>query len=223
MVIFVIILTLGITPAFQTRIVSLQHLEAPDRIVHTPESHLPITSAMKILSLSILLCTASAALLRDSRPECFPNGPACLRPQVNECRDALTKLRHTDPGYVTTFGRHLAWRRHTIDVPRTWQSYPKNCVVKLDTVTVDATDSFRLRALTRQGEEVVTACIIQGYHCGGVINVGPKKLMQLSIGHYSAVGPHLRGVRLANSSVVGEEGAVARNHSPGLVDEIRTS
>ena len=178
---------------------------------------------MKILSLSIFLCTASAAFLRASRPECFPNGPACLRPQVSECRDALTKLRHTDPGFVTTFGRHLQWRRNTIDVPRTWQSFPKNCVVKLDTVTEDATDSFRLRALTLQGEEVITACIIQGHHCGGIINVGPKKVMQLSIGHYSAVRPNLRRLRLANSSVVGEEGAVAWNRSPGLVDEIMIS
>lgn len=179
---------------------------------------------MKILiSLSMFLYTASAAILRDSRPECFPESPACLRPQVNECRDALLKMRYTDPGYVTIFGRHLQWRRHTIDVPRIWHSFPNNCVVKLDAVLEDATDSFRLRTLTLQGEEVITACIIQGHHCGGIINVGPKKVMQLSVGHYSAVGAISRGMRLANSSAVGEEGAGAWNHKPGLVDDTRKS
>ena len=176
---------------------------------------------MKILILSIFLYTASAAILKDSRPECFAESPACLRPGVDECRDALTKMRHTDPGFVTLFGRHLAWRRNTIDVPRAWQSFPKNCVVKLNTVSEDATDSFRLKALTLQGEEVITACIIQGRHCGGIINVGPKKVMLLSIGHYSAVVSNLRGLGLANSSVADEESAVARNHNRDLTNDIK--
>ena len=179
---------------------------------------------MKILiSLSILLCTVSAAILRDSRPECFAESPACLRPQVDQCRDALLKMRYTDPGYVTKFGRHLHWRGYTIDVPRIWHSSPKNCVVKLDAVLEDATDSFRLKSLELQGEEVITACIIQGRHCGGIINVGPKKVMQLAIGHYSAFGANLRGLRSSNSSAVGENSAVAWNHDLGFVDDTRKS
>ena len=147
---------------------------------------------MHIVSLFIISCFALKLILAASRPECFPTSPACLRPQVSECREALMLMRHTDPGFVTLFGRHLPWKRHTIDVPRIWQSSPRNCVVKLDVIAPEATDSFRLQYLTAQGEEVISACITGGTKCGGIINVGPKMVMQLQLGYYSAITPYHR-------------------------------
>lgn len=142
---------------------------------------------MYISALSLVFLFFTTAVHAASRPECFPAGPACLRPQVSECRDALLKMRYTDPGFVTHFGRHLVWKRNTIDVPRIWHSYPENCNVKLDAVTDHATDQFRLQTLTTQGEAILSACITGGTHCGGIINVGPKRVMQLSVGYYSSI------------------------------------
>ena len=162
-----------------------------------------------------LLFSFITAVGAASHPECFAPGPACLRPQLSECRDALLKMRYTDPGYVTTFGRHLEWRRDSIDVPRVWQSFPRNCVVKLDTVTEMATDQFRLRTLTVPGQEVIAACITGGSHCGGAINVGPKKVMHLSIGHYSTTSSEqVIGGRPSNISLSRRPAAVALDNSP---------
>ena len=157
---------------------------------------------MKITSLPFFFCSLLSFAWADSRPECFSPSPACLRPQVHECRDAIMKMRQTDPGYVTFFGRHLQHRRNTIEVPRVWHSNPKNCAVKLDVVLPLATDSFRLQTLTRQGEEIITACITQGNHCGGAMNVGPNKVMQLQVGYYGAIAPSWRTMRpLTNISL----------------------
>ena len=157
---------------------------------------------MKIISLPFIFFSLLSVAWAASRPECFPVSPACLRPQVHECRDAIMKMRHTDPGYVTIFGRHPPHRRNTIDVPRVWHSDPRNCAVKLDVVLPAATDSFRLQTLTLQGEEIIAACIIGGNHCGGAMNVGPNKVMQLQVGYYAAIAPSWRTMRpLTNVSL----------------------
>lgn len=174
---------------------------------------------MEIISRFIFLFPWITAVLGASRPECFPLSPACLRPQTPECRAALMMMRHTDPGYVTFFGRHIQYRRNTIDVPRVWQSFPKNCVVKLDVIIPGATDSFRLQHLTVQGEEIIAACITGGTHCGGIINVGPKMVMQLQVGYYAAIAPgYLTRPSAANISITDQPGPVAMNHSAS-VDE----
>ena len=110
-----------------------------------------------------------------------------------------------------------------MDVPRVWQSFPRNCAVKLDTVLPEATDSFRLQTLTRQGEEIIASCIIQGHHCGGIINVGPKRVMQLSVGYYASIPSNLRGQEPANISLVGQDGVVAQNRSLDQDDDTATS
>lgn len=169
---------------------------------------------MHIISFLVIACSALMRVLAASRPECFPTSPACLRPQVSECREALMHMRQTDPGFVTMFGRHIPWKRHTIDVPRVWQSVPRNCAVKLDVVAPDATDSFRLQYLTAQGEEVISACITGGTKCGGIINVGPKKVMQLQIGYYSAIAPsHRTTSPPANVSLIRPAAAFNRSLS----------
>lgn len=150
---------------------------------------------MKITSLPFILISLLNLAWAASLPECFPISPACLRPQVHECRNAIMKMRLTDPGYVTIFGRHVQHRSNTIEVPRIWQSYPTNCAVKLDVVLEEATDSFRLQTLTRQGEELIANCIVGGNHCGGAINVGPKRVMQLRVGYYAAIAPSWRTIR----------------------------
>ena len=169
---------------------------------------------MNTFVFSLVLFSFIAAIPAASIPECFPTGPACLRPQVVECRDALLKMRYTDPGYVTHFGRDLVWRRNTIDVPRIWHSFPQNCNVKLDVVTAKATDEFRLQTLTTQGEAIISACITRGTHCGGIINVGPKRVMQLSVGYYSAISlTPLNGEQPANISLSRRPAALAPNNS----------
>lgn len=179
---------------------------------------------MKTIAFSFFLFSFIPGVPAASRPECFPTGPACLRPQVGECRDALLKMRYTDPGYVTTFGRHLVWKRNTIDVPRVWHSFPKNCEVKLDAVTDSATDEFRLQALTTQGEAIISACITGGTHCGGIINVGPKRVMQLMIGHYSAIKlVSLDGEHPTNVSLSRPPAAFALNNSLEINSDRETS
>ena len=174
---------------------------------------------MHIISFLIIPCFAFKLVLAASHPECFPTTPACLRPQVSECRDALMLMRHTDPGFVTVFGRNIPWKRHTIDVPRIWQSMPRNCAVKLDVIAPEATDSFRLRYLTVQGEEIIGACITGGTKCGGTLNVGPKMVMQLQIGYYSAIAPSHRTTGLpANVSLT--RPVAALNHSLSIDDNV---
>ena len=125
------------------------------------------------------------------------------------------KMRHTDPGYPTSFGRHLPWKRYSIDVPRVWQSTPRNCAVKLDVVTPEATDKFRLQYLTTQGEELISACIIGGTGCGGIMNVGPKKVMHLQVGYYSAIAPSHRTASAPANVSLARPGA-ALNRSLGI-------
>ena len=174
---------------------------------------------MHMISLLAITCSALKLILAASRPECFPTSPACLRPQVNECREALIHMRLTDPGFVTMFGRHIPWKRHTIDVPRVWQSVPRNCAVKLDVIAPDATDSFRLRYLTTQGEQIISACITGGTKCGGIMNVGPKMVMQLQIGYYSAILPsHRTTGPPANDSLI--RPAAAFNRSLSINDDV---
>ena len=169
---------------------------------------------MKSFGLLFVICYVVTAILAASRPECFPISPACLQPHVDECRDALLKMRYTDPGYVTTFGRHLVWRRNTIDVPRVWHSHPKNCVVKLDVIAAGVTDSFRLQHLTTQGEQIIASCIQGGNKCGGIINVGPKRVMQLSVGYYSTIlPPWVNEQHTTNISGIRLPGGGARDHS----------
>ena len=172
---------------------------------------------MHTISFLVVACFASKLILAASRPECFPVSPACLRPQVVECREALMLMRHTDPGFVTAFGRKV-WKRHTIDVPRIWQSVPRNCAIKLDVIAPEATDSFRLQYLTASGEEVIGACILGGNKCGGSIKVGPKMVMQLQIGYYSAILPSHRTSPPANVSLT--RPAAGLNRSFSNIDDL---
>ena len=175
---------------------------------------------MRSFALSSVIFSLLTLALAASRPECFASGPACLQPQVSECRDALLKMRYTDPGFITTFGRHVQLKRNSIEVPRIWNSYPKNCAVKLDVVAEQVSDSFRLQTLTTQGEEVIRTCVTHGTGCGGIVNVGPKMVMQLTVGFYAAV-QHSRLQDLEelirNVSVSGQPHGVTLNdsHHPG--------
>ena len=98
------------------------------------------------------------------------------------------EMRYTDPGYQTVLGRHVDYIPHSINLPRKWASEPRNCVVKLDVTSPEAREGLRLRTLTTPAEEIIEACITGGTKCGGKIIVGKLKVLELTVGYYSAVG-----------------------------------
>ncbi|KAL8679990.1 MAG: hypothetical protein Q9224_006984, partial [Gallowayella concinna] len=70
----------------------------------------------------------------DIVPICFPTRPHCIRPRVEECREAIDLMHTVDPGYPITVGRSEITEHipHAFIVPRIWSSVPVNCIVKID-------------------------------------------------------------------------------------------
>jgi len=147
--------------------------------------HLPFLTFSLFLSLAL-----STSLYPNAVPvpSCFASGPACLRPRLDECRDAISKMRYTDPGYITSFGRDVEHSPRAIDLPYIWHSGPvKNCVVKLDVTSPDARDTLRLQTLTKPAEEILARCVTRGSMCGGKVLVGNLRVLELTVGYYTAV------------------------------------
>jgi hypothetical protein len=146
---------------------------------------------LPFLGLSLFLSPALATSLpldATTLPSCFPSGPACLRPRLDECRDAISKMRYTDPGHVTILGRDVAHSPRSIPLPYIWHSGPiKNCVVKLDVTGPEARDTLRLQTLTEPAEEILAVCVTGGSMCGGRMLVGKLRVLELTVGYYSAV------------------------------------
>ncbi len=146
---------------------------------------------LPFLTLSLFLSLALSTSLHTNAanlPSCFPSGPACLRPRLDECRDAISKMRYTDPGHVTVLGRDVAHSPRSIPLPYIWHSGPiKNCVVKLDVTGPEARDTLRLQTLTKPAEEILAVCVTGGSMCGGTMLVGKLRVLELTVGYYSAV------------------------------------
>lgn len=66
-------------------------------------------------------------LLASIEPTCFPTRPYCIRPQVNECRDAIVFMAGSDPGFPFIFGRAdvVKQEARAYGVPRKWDSIPE--------------------------------------------------------------------------------------------------
>ena len=143
--------------------------------------------------LLLLFCAindiSAASLTAKFFPACFTTRPHCIRPRVEECRDAVFLMRLADPGYPIILGRRDIVESHTraFEVPRRWLSLPYNCVVKLDVIDPKATDELRLQSLTSPAEKIIRSCIIGSTQCGGSMLVGPKRELELTLGYYSAV------------------------------------
>lgn len=147
--------------------------------------HLPFLTLSLLLSLAL---STSLHLNAIPVPSCFASSPACLRPRLDECRDAISKMRYTDPGHTTELGRDVADTSRSIRLPRIWHSGPiKNCVVKLDVKSPEARDTLRLQTLTRPAEGILARCVMQGPMCGGKVLVGNMRVLELTVGYYSAV------------------------------------
>ncbi|KAL9009803.1 MAG: hypothetical protein Q9173_005199 [Seirophora scorigena] len=125
-------------------------------------------------------------------PACFPDRPHCIRPRVDECRDAITIMAAADPGYPIQLGRKevIEDSPRAYRVPWEWSSLPINCIVKLDVTDPKAVELLLLRSLTTPAELVIRTCILGGTKCGGSILVGPNKVLALTLAYYSDVGLH---------------------------------
>ncbi|KAI4227736.1 MAG: hypothetical protein LQ349_006660 [Xanthoria aureola] len=128
-------------------------------------------------------------LVASLEPTCFPTRPYCIRPQVNECRDAIVLMAGSDPGYPLILGRTDAIKHESraYDVPRKWASIPPNCVVKIDVRDPQTTVETTLKIQASWAEVVVKKCIIKGTGCGGAILTGATKYLELTVGYYTAV------------------------------------
>lgn len=147
--------------------------------------HLPFLTLFVFLSLALSTSLHTNAV---TVPSCFASGPACLRPRLGECRDAISKMRYTDPGHIIELGRDVADTSRSIRLPRIWHSGPiKNCVVKLDVQSPEARDTLRLETLRKPAEEILARCVKQGSMCGGKMLVGNLRVLELTVGYYSAV------------------------------------
>ncbi|KAL8910192.1 MAG: hypothetical protein Q9171_004490 [Xanthocarpia ochracea] len=123
------------------------------------------------------------------RPTCFPTRPYCIRPRVEECRDAIYLMGTTGPDYPVIFGRDDAIidMPRAYGLPRKWASLPDNCVVKIDVYDPQATDEATMKMLAASAELIVRWCILEGTGCGGTIMTGRTKALELTLGYYTAV------------------------------------
>ncbi|KAL8955480.1 MAG: hypothetical protein Q9193_006692, partial [Seirophora villosa] len=144
---------------------------------------------LTLLIVSTIATPAPAPASPRARllPTCFPDRPHCIRPRVNECRDAVTIMAAADPGYPMELGRKevLEDSPRPYRVPREWSSLPINCIVKLDVIDPKAVEVLLLRSLTLPAELVIRKCILGGSMCGGSILVGPNKALALTLAYYS--------------------------------------
>lgn len=125
----------------------------------------------------------------NTLPTCFPTQPHCIRPRVDECRDALSIMVKADPGYPVILGRPgvVGDGPRAYGVPRAWSSLPYNCVVKLDVTDPRAVEEVFLMTLTAPAELVIRNCIIGGTGCGGSILVGRNEGLKLTLAYYNGV------------------------------------
>ncbi|KAI4136702.1 MAG: hypothetical protein L6R39_007656 [Caloplaca ligustica] len=121
-------------------------------------------------------------------PICFPIRPHCLRPRVDECREAMSVMVFADAGYPYIFGRPeiVVDTPRSFIVPHSWSSLPRNCVVKIDVTDPRATEEVTLKSLTAPAEVVIHKCILAGNGCGGSILVGKSRMMELMLAYYTA-------------------------------------
>lgn len=147
---------------------------------------------------------SAASLAAKFFPACFTTRPHCIRPRVQECRDATFLMRLADPGYPIILGRANIVESATraFVVPRRWVSVPYNCVVKLDVVDPKATDELRLQTLTTPAERIIKYCVIGSTQCGGSMLVGPKRELELTLGYYSAVEMESELLRSASNTTL---------------------
>ncbi|KAL9026047.1 MAG: hypothetical protein Q9196_005228 [Gyalolechia fulgens] len=137
-------------------------------------------------------------------PSCFPTRPHCIRPRVDECRDAIFFMGNVDPGYPVILSRPGIGEPTSrwFGVPRLWGSIPHNCVVKIDVTDPKASDEVLLKSLAIPAEFVIKKCIIGGTGCGGSILVGKAKVVELTLAYYTAVKPDDGFVMVASNGTV---------------------
>ncbi|KAL8938825.1 MAG: hypothetical protein Q9216_003685 [Gyalolechia sp. 2 TL-2023] len=145
-----------------------------------------------LLHIAITIIKAApspAAGAPRTLPSCFPTRPHCIRPRVDECRDAISLMGNIDPGYPVILSRPECSEgtSRSYSVPHAWASVPKNCVVKLDVTDPKASDELFIKSLTIPAELVIRKCIIGGTGCGGSILVGKAKVLELTLAYYTAV------------------------------------
>ncbi|KAL8927085.1 MAG: hypothetical protein Q9208_002631 [Pyrenodesmia sp. 3 TL-2023] len=135
-------------------------------------------------------------------PKCFPTRPHCIRPRVEECRDAIYLIGVADPGYPVILGRSEAIDHvpHAFEVPYMWSSLPINCIVKIDVTDPTATEEVSLKALAGMSEVLVRKCIIGGTGCGGSVLVGKAGKLRLSVSYYTQVD-RANGILVWHSNV----------------------
>ena len=89
--------------------------------------------------------------------------------------------------------------------------------MKLDVTNDDARDGLRLQFLTTPAEEILKACVTEGTKCGGRLLVGKLKVLELSVGYYTAVRLEAleeeAAAAVVNGTVRGEWGILRLNGS----------
>ncbi|KAI4229103.1 MAG: hypothetical protein L6R40_008076 [Gallowayella cf. fulva] len=125
-------------------------------------------------------------------PDCYPIRPYCIRPRVEECRDAIMLMGAIDPGYPVIVGRKeiVSKLPRSFDVPRMWSSLPVNCIVRIDVRDPKSTDETTLKVLTIAAELIVRKCIIKGTGCGGSILAGKSRGLVLKLSYYTDLSVH---------------------------------
>ncbi|KAL8999974.1 MAG: hypothetical protein Q9188_005773, partial [Gyalolechia gomerana] len=144
------------------------------------------------------------ALAAKPLPSCFPSRPYCIRPRIDECRDAISLMSSVDPGYPVILSRPDVGEAssRSYDVPRSWASVPQNCVVKIDVTDPKASEELFIRSLAISAEVIILKCIKGGIGCGGSILVGKEKNLELTLAYYTAVRPEDGFLMVASNGIL---------------------
>ncbi|KAL8995463.1 MAG: hypothetical protein Q9169_004804 [Polycauliona sp. 2 TL-2023] len=145
--------------------------------------------AQLLTTITAILPRLHTPYLTSNLPTCFPTRPHCIRPRVDECRDALSVMVKADPGYSVILGRPeiVGDGPRSYGVPRMWSSLPFNCIVKIDVTDPKAWDETILKTLTAPAEVVIRKCIMGGTGCGGSMLVGKEKVLRLTLAYYTSI------------------------------------
>jgi len=159
--------------------------------------HLPTT----ILTILLSLLPTIHAKITCLRPH--PLHPPIISPA--DCTNAITLLRIGDKTHAPMhFSRH---HDTGFALPHRWHS--GSCVVAMDMQSEDDEDDFPIEDVALAAEAIVTQCVLGGTGYGGLVLVGPRKVVDVSVYGRKVLGEGW-GVEVGGRNVSADMLATAR-------------
>lgn len=130
------------------------------------------------LITTILTILLSFLPTTHARITCLPPHP--LHPPImfpTDCANAIALLRIGDKSHAPMhFSRQPDARFY---VPHHW--FSRSCTVAIDMLHEYDEDVFAMEEVARAAEAIVSACVLAGTGYGGLVLVGPRKMVDVSV------------------------------------------